>query len=322
MTGIQPLRLEAPRLAPVCHADDCGLSPGITDAIVACYDNGWLRRTSVVVNGAAWEHAVDAITCRPGLAVALHLNLFEGRPLSDVRDVDLLVDGGGRFSRSFLSLWAHGLTGRRAARLRAQIGLELRRQIERFVEAFGNRGALSIDSHVHYHMIPVVFDELLALSAEFPIKEVRLPREPLYWPLTAGSPRPAMMNAVKNVILRLLSRRGLPALNERSLMTSAAFVGVLGTGAMTLAHVRAALTHLRRAGVAGVVEILFHPGGARPEEASLWRDRPRLQAFYLSPNRAREAALLCSADLGALIHDTGLRESGTGQETTRSESSG
>jgi chitin disaccharide deacetylase len=305
MSSVQPPFLDAPRLVPILHADDCGLSAGITDGIVTCYDRGWLRRTSVVVNGAGWEHAVAVLQRRPRLSVALHLNVFEGRPLSAPTELDLLVDRRGRFNRGFAALWAHGLAGAGAARLRAQLRLELRRQIERFLEAFAYRGPLSVDGHVHYHVLPPVFQELLALCDEYPIGSIRLPREPLYWPLTRGAPRPAMVNVVKNVVLRALSRRAEPALHARFLRTSEAFVGVLGTGAMTLAHVRAALDHLRRAGTSGTVEILFHPGRALPSEASLWSDRPELGAFYFSANRDREAELLCSAALGHLLRDYG-----------------
>jgi predicted glycoside hydrolase/deacetylase ChbG (UPF0249 family) len=301
----QEARLDAPGLLPIVHADDCGLSAGITDGIVSCYDHGWLRRTSVVVNGAAWEHAVGALRRRPALAVALHLNLFEGSSLSLPADVDLLVDARGRLHRGFVSLWTAGVAGSRAARLRVQLRLEMRQQIERFVAAFGDRGPISVDSHVHYHLIPPVFDELLALCAEYPIGAIRLPREPLYWPLTRGAPQPPLVNVAKNLLLQILCGRAWPAVRARSLGTTDAFVGVLGTGAMTLAHVRAALNHLRRRGVSGSVEILFHPGRATPEEASLWSDRPELQDVYLSADRDREADVLRSAELGELLRDNG-----------------
>jgi chitin disaccharide deacetylase len=306
-------------LQPILHADDCGLSVGITDAIVACYDRGWLHRTSVVTNGAGWEDAVAALRRRPRLSVSLHLNFFEGHPLSPPHDVDLLVNSHGRFQRGFVGLWVHGLLGARATRLRAQIRLELRRQIERFLLAFGDRGPLSIDGHVHYHVLPPVFRELLALSAEYPIGAIRLPREPLYWPLTRGAPRPPMVNVLKNVVLRMLCRRIAPVIHERSLETSDAFVGVLGTGAMTLAHVRAAMECLRRAGISGKVEILFHPGRGRPNEASLWSDRPELQAFYLSPDRDREADLLRSTALGHLLRPYGLVWAGDGARRVPSD---
>jgi hypothetical protein len=109
------------------------------------------------------------------------------------------------------------------------------------------------------------------------------------------------VNIAKNLLLTALCRRAAPALQARSLSTTTAFVGVLGTGVMTLAHVRAALEHLRRRGISGSVEILFHPGRARPEEASLWSDRPELRTLYLSDDRDREAEVLCSRDLGQLL---------------------
>jgi predicted glycoside hydrolase/deacetylase ChbG (UPF0249 family) len=273
----------------------------MTDAILACYDRGWLRRTSVIVNGPGWEHAVAALGRRPLLPVVLHVNLFEGSPLSAASEVDLLVNDRGRFNLGFWTLWVHASAGSNATRLRRQIRLEVRRQIERFLEAFGDRGLLSVDSHVHYHVLPPVFDELLRLSAEYPIGAIRLPREPLYWPLTRVAPRPPLVNVAKNILLKTLCRRVRSALQSRGLQTTEAFVGVLGTGAMTLAHVRAALTHLNRAGTTGRVEILFHPGRARPDEAVLWHDRPELQALYLSADRDREAELLCSAELGELL---------------------
>jgi len=65
--------------------------------------------------------------------------------------------------------------------------------------------------------------------------------------------------------------------------------------------VSAALNHLHAIGTSGTVEILFHPGRARADEASLWSDRPALQEFYLSEERDREAELLRSTDLGRLL---------------------
>ena len=293
---------DIPSLVPILHADDCGLSVGITDAIVKCHDHGWLRRTSVIVNGPGWEYAAAALKQRPRLGVVLHLNVFEGRPLSPPSEVDLLVDAHGQFYRGFAALWARGLAGRGRSRLRRQLRLELRRQIERFQQAFAKDGPLAVDGHVHYHMIPPVFSELLDLCAEYPIRMIRLPRELLYWPLTR-TPHPPAVNLVKNVLLRALCRRALTVLRERSVDTTAAFVGVLATGDMTLEHVRAALEYLRRSGIFGTVEILFHPGRARPDEAWLWAGRPDLAAFYLSPNRDREAELLRSDALSELLRD-------------------
>src|SRR4029434_2536681 len=219
----------APPLLPIIHADDCGLSAGITDAILACYDRGWLRRTSVVVNGHGWEHAVAELRRRPNLAVSLHLNLFEGPPLSDPSEIDLLVDGRGQFYRGFAGLCVHGLSRARAARLREQIRLELRRQIERFLDAFGDRDPFLVDGHVHFHVLPIFFDELLALCAEYPIAGLRLPRERFCWPAVRSAPQASMLNLTKCAVLRGLRRQAERAIRARGVATADAFIGLLGT---------------------------------------------------------------------------------------------
>jgi len=268
---------------------------------MACHDRGGLQRVSVIVNGVGWDHAVAELRKRPRLAVALHLNLFEGAALSPPSEVDLLVNSRGRFHGRLATLCARGVAGPTARRLKAQIRLELRRQIERFVDAFADRGPLIVDGHLHWHVMPPVFHEVMTLCAEYPVAGFRLPREPFYWPRTAGAPRPPAMNIVKNVVLRVLCYWSVPAVRTRSLTSAGAFVGVLGSGVMTLAHVRAALDHLRRIGTSGRVEILFHPGRARPDETTLWSDRPELGAYYLSPNRDREAGVLCDHALAQLL---------------------
>jgi len=290
-----------PPLVPITHADDCGLSAGITEAILACFDRGWLRRTSVVVNGDGWSHAVAELRRRPTLALSLHLNLFEGRPLSNPSEVDLLVDERGDFYRGFAALCLRGLSGAPAVRLRGQIRRELRRQIELFLDAFGDRGPLLVDGHIHFHVLPVFFDELLALCAEYPIAGIRLPRERLCWPAVRNARRVSMLNLAKCAVLRALCRRADRSLRAHGVTTTDAFIGVIGTGAMTLEYVNAALNHLHATGTSGTVEILFHPGRAPAAEASLWSGRPALQQFYLSEERDREAELLRSPDLGLLI---------------------
>jgi chitin disaccharide deacetylase len=302
------------RLVPIVHADDCGLSEGITDAIIRCCDDGWLRRTSVVANGAGWDHAVAALRRRPQLPVALHLNLFEGRPIANAAELDRLVDSSGRFHRGFVALAMEDLRDAGAARLRAQIRLELRLQFERFLGAFGDRGPLLVDSHAHYHLLPPVFDVLMELCADYPVAGVRLPREPF----TPGV-RPSMLNVAKHVVLRVLSRRAELALRARSLVTATAFVGILGSGGMTLEHVRAALARLRRVGASGPVEILFHPGRARAEEAGLWEGRPELQAIYLSAARDREGELLRSPALAELLRAYGDETADVASVATRTE---
>jgi predicted glycoside hydrolase/deacetylase ChbG (UPF0249 family) len=298
-------------LTAILHADDCGLTPGITAGIMACHDRGPLRRTSVIVNSSGWDDAVAALRERPRLEPVLHLNLFEGTPISPPAEIGLLVDRRGRFNRSFGALLALG-HGPSASRLRRQIRLELERQLDRFVDAFGHASAIAVDGHVHYHVLPAVCDELMAIAAAYRVRTVRLPRELLRWKPLAGAVRPPLVNMGKNVVLRVLCRRALPLFKACEVQTSDAFIGVLDTGRMTLEGIRASLTQLRSAGVSGTVEILFHPGRARPDEVAAWDGRPGLRSVYLSPDRDREAELLCSPALAAVLREyAGAADSGS-----------
>ena len=43
----------------VVHADDLGVSKGVTDNILRCVDFGPVRSTSIIVNGTAFEYALE-----------------------------------------------------------------------------------------------------------------------------------------------------------------------------------------------------------------------------------------------------------------------
>ena len=75
------------------HADDFGVSRGVSDAILQCIDEGPVEGTSIIANGAAFDYAVAALRARPRVAISVHLNLIEGQPVifgEDHRDLAAL----------------------------------------------------------------------------------------------------------------------------------------------------------------------------------------------------------------------------------------
>ena len=66
----------------IFHADDYGLSKGITDNILLCHDQGILHRVSLMANGYAYDYACEELLQRPNLTGCVHLNLIEGEPLT------------------------------------------------------------------------------------------------------------------------------------------------------------------------------------------------------------------------------------------------
>ncbi len=141
------------------HADDFGLSKGITYNILECVDKGILSSTSIIANGYAFDYAVEAYKKRPFINLACHLNLVEGRPVNAPDKVNLLVNNKGYLCNSFLSLWKKYLFSSEKMRklLKNQIILEISGQIEKIMNNISGNVPLRIDSHQHLHMIPFVF---------------------------------------------------------------------------------------------------------------------------------------------------------------------
>ena len=79
----------------VVNADDFGLTQSVNAGIVEAHGHGILTSTTLLANGAAFDGAVEAARNARGLGVGVHLNLTEGRPVSNPRDVPSLVNAGG-----------------------------------------------------------------------------------------------------------------------------------------------------------------------------------------------------------------------------------
>ena len=185
--------------------------------------------------------------------------------------------------------------------MREQVRREISRQIERFRELFVELDGLRVDSHGYFHMIPFVFEELVDLAGPYQIRHIRLPREPFHVAPVLAWPAFLSLNLAKHILLNVLADRHGPVLAANGLASNQFLVGVLHSGRMSLAVVEAALRRLRRLDPDGEIEILFHPGGADPEEAAQWAKRPELRAFYLSPAREKEASALKSPALARLL---------------------
>lgn len=261
----------------VFTADDFGLSKGITDTILETVDKGPVRQVSLLVNGEAVDYAIAEYKKRDGLTLALHLNLTEGPALSPPDEIPLLVDASGRFMYGVVGLWLLYLRIGRAKR--KQLRVQLRREIE--AQATRLQAAdikeLVVNGHQHAHLLPFVFDELIALPG---IARIRLIREPFQWTWKPFS-------VVAWCVLSILSRRALHKTRARGVATNDSFVGFLHSGRMTREALQEALSSAN-----GLVEVLLHPGSALPGELSSWKDGHTDIEWHYSPWRKCEREIL------------------------------
>lgn len=151
----------------IINADDFGMSQSVNKAIMRCFELGVISSATLMSNmeftDEAINHALDS-----NYSVGVHLNLIDGRPLTqEILKSNLFTKNGNfcfRLNRNQLFL------SRKNSDL---IYIELREQIIKL-----RRNGINlthIDSHHHVHTIFPIFLVVLRLSKEFQLP-VRVPR--------------------------------------------------------------------------------------------------------------------------------------------------
>lgn len=280
------------------HADDYGLFPMQSQRILACHANGDLNGVSVLPNGQHLDTCMDMLS-RAGadIAVTVHLNIIEGTSLSPAAEVPLLVEKNGVFCVTFGKLLLCSFLPVRNA-YKTQLKQEFRAQIRRVQPYLSSGRPLRLDSHAHYHMVPVAFDALMELIREdgLDVSYIRIPKEQVgvYLRHLKKFRDFSPINLVKVLILNLLSLR-----NERKHRAQLAgmeqklFMGVFFSGCMYRDNVEPLLPDMcRLAQNQGKgLELLAHPGAVYEPEDIQKLTFPEDVAFLTSKMRTEEATL-------------------------------
>ena len=286
------------------HADDFGVSIEQSKRILTCYTDGALNSISILPNVGDLSGALALLNeadadCK--IRRVLHLNFVEGKPLSGVQTVPLLVDELGYFDKSFETLlmqsWMAG--NKKCTMLKQQFCAEIRAQL-RAVTAEYDFKITAIDAHQHYHMIPMIFDCLMKVLEEeefrpLEICQIRVPVDPISIAFSVRN-RPQKIlpiNLIKWMILKILSGRNCKKLKEKGIEVPV-FFGILYTCEMKWDIVSILLPKYKEyAEQKGMsLELMFHPGNLTAEYELPDRRRGELRAFYMSDNRFFEAECL------------------------------
>ena len=158
-------------------ADDYGISKEYNRRIEECVEKGVLNKVSVLPNGEI--DGFEKKFADKDVLLTLHLNLVEGRPLSPVEDINLLVDENGCFKYSFIGLFKMSFS-RKRKEFAKQIYIEIQNQLRFWIEKTGNK-CISIDCHQHVYEIPLIFKTLMNVirDEKLDVKYLRIPAEPL-----------------------------------------------------------------------------------------------------------------------------------------------
>jgi len=154
----------------VVNADDFGMDSAVNQAICCALSRGVCSSTTMLANMEGFGEAAEL--CRAeGLddCVGIHLNLTEGRPLTDrIRSNRLLCDANGslRYRRSLTPLYMA------SPDMRRMIHDELGAQIDRCrAEGISITHA---DSHSHMHEMPGLLSLIMHLLREKGIGRLRI----------------------------------------------------------------------------------------------------------------------------------------------------
>ncbi|MCH4183908.1 MAG: ChbG/HpnK family deacetylase [Eggerthellaceae bacterium] len=287
---------------PLYHADDFGITPEQSRLILGysslCGGCGALNSLSILVNSPQFKTCADILEPFLGkIHVCLHVNIVEGHCCADPQTIPLLVNEQGMFAQDFAHLLFMSL-GQRHKELKQQIKLEISAQFDRYLRRFPQmRNALRVDSHQHFHLIPLVFDALNEVIREqdCSVEYIRIPAEPVVPFLQTPSVwmKIPPINWIKHWLLNFLWRFDkTKALARKNY--SAVFCGINLSGHMTPDRVMPLIPHLQAYAKRHEMELelLFHPGGLDNEDSALNPTLTDFVAFYMSPYRAQEGHTL------------------------------
>lgn len=239
----------------ILNADDFGMSSSFNRAVLEGYETGILKSTSIAANGESFEEAVQTvIPACSDLAVGVHLNIIEGKSL--ISNQTLLTDTESNFNNSYVQLLLKALNFKDKSFF-TQVEEEFRAQIEKVKSA--NIKITHLDSHVHTHSIPPIFEIVCKLAKEYGIKQVRTQFEqPYIIPdlerhLTLKYP----INLIKVALLNTFTFINKKTIKKYSLNTNDYLIGVTYTSMMSSLAISYGLMAIKEKNV--VAEALIHP---------------------------------------------------------------
>ncbi len=257
----------------IVNADDFGFTRDVNTGIVEAQERGILTATTLMANGAAFDHAVELARRHPALDVGCHLVLVGG---------EAVAAPGTQLPKSVPQLLL------RLAELgsRAWAERELTAQVEKILAAGVQPSHL--DSHKHTHLAPPVLEVVCRLAERFGISWVRRPFD---LPLTGKAP--AKTRAINSAV-GAVRRRFDAILARHRCRTTDHFAGFQLTGTFRAAELVALIGSLPD----GLTEFMCHPGHCGPE---LQQSGTRLKE-----SRAEELQALTSPDVRQALAARGV----------------
>lgn len=153
----------------IINGDDFGLTESCTRAIYDSYIKGYISSTSMVANGEALEYAKTIIENDFGFStcIGIHLNLTEGRPLTDRIKNNRLFVNDGVFTNYIIKNPKYILSDTDKEVVFEEFDAQIKK-IKEFVKTPNH-----LDTHQHIHMNPRLIHIIVDVCKTNNIKVIR-----------------------------------------------------------------------------------------------------------------------------------------------------
>jgi chitin disaccharide deacetylase len=271
----------------IISGDDFGSSEAVNRAIIKAHRDGVLTSASLMVNERAVDHAIGLAKDNSSLAVGLHLVLVSGRAVLSHPQIPHITDSKGRFAESPLRAGLNYYFNQEA---RHEMRYEMRAQFERFAST--GLPFSHVDGHMHLHMHPTIFDELIKLCEEFAVRRVRVIKGEMQLSLKLDRKK-LPIKIVWGLIFTLLGRWCDKRLAGRGFVQPQKVYGLLQSGDINEDYLLDLIEQMEKTSS----EIYSHPLTSDADEA-LRRE---------NPGGERELQALTSKRVLRAIEDSGFR---------------
>lgn len=239
----------AERRRLIVTGDDFGRSPSINQAVLKAHQEGILTCASLMVNGEAFEQAVQIARSCPRLGVGLHLTLCCGQATLGPNEIPDLVNEDGTLPRSAV---AAGFAYYFSKGLKEQLAKEIAAQFEKFA-ATGLRMD-HVNGHLNMHMHPTVLSLLLREMKRRGVRALRVTDDPIAVDRKLGRGR-WIYRWSHGRIFRSLARRARSLLRAADVKFTGQVFGLLENSRVTEEYLLKLLPQLP----AGDSEVYAHP---------------------------------------------------------------
>lgn len=190
----------------------------------------------------------------PDLAVGLHVTLLRGTPVLTGPKVRAIVGGTNRFGEDPVAV---GLRYFFSPQARNAVGAEVEAQFERFCAS--GIPLSHVDSHLHFHLHPVIWASILAVAPRYGCTRIRIPLDS-YEIYHSVDPTDARRHRFLAKIFKFLCRRLRNQAQAAGLYSTDLVLGLFRTGRLNAPYLERLIELLPD----GTHELHCHPDEDTP----------------------------------------------------------